>query len=110
MDITIVSTQVMAITGMITGIAAVIVLIANLVKKAKTPNEIQNQRIEELEKRVTQHDEFLQRDLGRFETLEAGNRVIQHAILALLAHGIDGNDIDAMKAAKRELEEYLISK
>lgn len=110
MDITIVSTQVMAITGMITGIAAVVVLIANLIKKAKSPNEIQNQRIDELEKRVTMHDEYFAKDLKRFESLEAGNRVIQHAILALLAHGIDGNDVDSMKAAKKELEEYLISK
>jgi len=100
----------MAITGMITGVAAVIVLIVNLIKKAKTPNEVQNARIEELEKRVTLHDEFLQRDMARFESIERGNRVIQHAILALLAHGIDGNDIDGMKAAKHELEEYLISK
>lgn len=110
MDITIVSTQVMAITGMITGIAAVVVLIANLIKKAKSPNEIQNQRIDELEKRVTMHDEYFAKDLKRFESLEAGNRVIQHAILALLAHGIDGNDVDSMKTAKKELEEYLISK
>ena len=110
MDITIVSTQVMAITGMITGVAAVIVLIVNLVKKAKSPNEIQNARITELEHRVDMHDEFLQKDLRRFESMEAGNRVIQHAILALLAHGIDGNDIEGMRKAKRELEEYLINK
>lgn len=110
MDITIISTQVMAITGMITGVAAVIVLIVNLVKKAKSPNEIQNARITELERRVDLHDEFLQKDLRRFESMEAGNRVIQHAILALLAHGIDGNDIEGMRKAKRELEEYLINK
>ena len=82
MDITIVSTQVMAITGMITGIAAVIVLIANLIRKAKSPNEIQNHRI----------------------------AVLQHAILALLAHGIDDNNIDSLKSAKKDLEEYLISR
>ena len=28
--------------------------------------------------------------------------------MALLAHGIDGNDIDAMKKAKAELTDYLI--
>lgn len=110
MDVTIVSTQVMAITGMITGVAAVIVLIANLVKKAKSPNEVQNRRLDELEKRVTMHDEYFAKDLTRFENMERGNRVVQHAILALLAHGIDGNDIDGMKDAKKELEEYLISK
>lgn len=110
MDITIVSTQVIAITGMITGVAAVIVLIVNLVKKAKSPNEIQNHRLAELEKRVDLHEEYFAKDFTRFESMERGNRVIQHAILALLAHGIDGNDIDSMRQAKHELEEYLISK
>ena len=110
MDITIVSTQVMAITGMITGIAAVVVLIANLIKKAKSPNEIQNQRITELEHRVDLHDEYFAKDLKRFESLEAGMRVLQHAILALLAHGIDDNNIESLKSAKKELEEYLINR
>lgn len=110
MDITIVSTQVMAITGMITGIAAVIVLIANLIRKAKSPSEIQNHRIAELEHRVDLHDEYFAKDLKRFESLESGMRVLQHAILALLAHGIDDNNIESLKSAKKDLEEYLISR
>ena len=28
----------------------------------------------------------------------------------IVTYGIDGNDIDAMKAAKKELQEYLIER
>lgn len=110
MDITIATTQIMAVTGTITGVAAVIALIISLIRKAKAPNELQNQRIEELEKRVTMHDEYLQKDLARFDRLESGNEVLLQAILALLSHNIDGNDIDSMRKAKKDLEAYLIKK
>lgn len=110
MDITIATTQIMAVTGTITGVAAVIALIISLIRKAKAPNELQNQRIEELEKRVTMHDEYLQKDLARFDRLESGNEILLQAILALLSHGIDGNDIDSMRQAKRDLEAYLIKR
>ena len=35
---------------------------------------------------------------------------MQRALLALLSHGIDGNEIDGMRRAKTELETYLTSK
>ena len=49
-------------------------------------------------------------DKKRLEEMEQGNKVTQRAILALLSHGIDGNDIEAMKAAKKELQDFLIGK
>ena len=51
-----------------------------------------------------------QSNTHRLDAIEEGSRVTQRAILALLSHGIDGNDIDAMKAAKKELQEYLIER
>ena len=42
------------------------------------------------------------------QRLEEGNKITQRALLALLAHGIDGNDVDAMKKAKTDLTNYLI--
>ena len=32
------------------------------------------------------------------------------ALLALLRHGIDGNDVEGMKKVKSELEQYLIDR
>ena len=49
-------------------------------------------------------------DYNRLNQLEEGNIITQRALLALLAHGIDGNDIEAMRKAKAELTDYLIER
>ena len=112
---------VLSITGGIVTIAAAVTVIIKIVKAAKRPNEIQNEEIKAIHKRQDRFEErldnmerdygeFFRKDKERLDDIEKGNRVIQRAILALLSHGIDGNDIDAMRTAKKELEEYLITK
>lgn len=102
-------TQAAAICGLIMSIAAVIGLIVSAVKKAKAPNAKQNERLDELERQVKRHDELFLNDLRRFENMEAGNRIMQKCMLSLLSHGIDGNDIEGMKEARKELQAYLIN-
>ena len=46
----------------------------------------------------------------RLDKIEEVNTITQRALLALLAHGIDGNDIEAMRKAKAELTDYLIER
>mgnify|MGYP007128430258 CR=1 FL=1 len=112
---------VLSITGGIVTIAAAVTVIIKIVKAAKRPNEIQNEEIKAIHKRQDRFEErldnmerdygeFFRKDKERLDDIEKGNRVIQRAILALLSHGIDGNDVDAMRMAKKELEEYLITK
>lgn len=101
---------ILAICAGISCIAVAVNWIAKGIKAAKAPNEQQDSRLTTLEERVAKHDELLAKDKDRLETIEDGNRVIQKAILALLAHGIDGNEIDSMKTAKSELQEYLIKR
>lgn len=111
----------LSIAGGIVTIVAAGTAIYKIIKAAKRPNELQNEEIKAIHKRQDRfeerldgmerdYSEFFRRDKERLDTIDAGNRVTQRAILALLAHGIDGNDIDAMKGAKKELEEYLITK
>lgn len=101
-------TQAAAICGLILSIASVIGLIASAVRKAKAPNERQNERIAELEKQVKRHDELFLNDLRRFENMESGNRIMMKCMLSLLSHGIDGNDTEGMRKNREELQEYLI--
>lgn len=93
------------------GLSCIAVAISWIVKgvnKVREPEHKQDERITELERRVAKHDEFLDKDKERLEAIEEGNRVTQHALLALLAHGIDGNDIVALQKAKEKLQDYLI--
>lgn len=79
-------------------------------KALKAPTEALVQRIEKLEKKQEQHDEYFNRDLRRIEVLEEGNRVTQKALLALMSHALDGNDVERLRKAKDDLNEYLINR
>lgn len=92
----------------ITGVSGVIAIIVAIVKKIKSPNDVQNERLDLIEKRLNKQDERLADDDTRLDKIESGFRVTQRALLALLSHGIDGNEIDGMRDAKKELTNYLI--
>lgn len=106
-----------SIWAMILAGASAIVLLAQAAEKigkavqlAKAPNVKQDQRLEKVEKHLEEVDRFLASDKKRLESLEEGNRATQRALIALLDHGIDGNNIKQMEDAKTELNNYLISR
>ncbi len=99
---------ILAICGGISAIAAAIGWIVKGVKAAKAPREELESRIKKLEEKSEHCDRCFQNDKVRLETIEDGNMVTQRALLALLSHGIDGNDVDAMRSARDELQDYLI--
>lgn len=105
------------IWAIVAWIAAAIVLLANAaerivatVKAAKAPNEKLGGRVGDLEKWRREVDERLLRGNTHFDTIDEGNRVTQRALLALLGHGIDGNNTEQMKQAKEALETHLINR
>lgn len=103
-------TSILAICAGITCIAAAANWIAKAVRLVRGPDIKQDKRLEDLEKRVDKHDQFFDKDNQRIESIEEGNRVTQQALLALLAHGIDGNAVEEMQAAKADLQQYLIKR
>lgn len=102
--------------GWIAAVLAAIVLISNAaekivqaVKAAKAPNDQQNERLNALEEWREEVDRKLVRDNDRLKDIDSGNRVTQRALLALLDHGIDGNNIKQMQDAKEALQDHLIN-
>ncbi len=79
-------------------------------KTAKAPNVKQDERIAELEKWREKVDRRLSNDDDRLRDIEKGDRATQRALLALLDHGIDGNNIKQMQDAKEELQNHLINR
>lgn len=105
------------ITTAVLAAASAIVLLSNATEKvvkavqaAKKPNSIQNDRLTALEEWKKSVDRKLENDKMHLESIDAGNRVTQLALLALLDHGIDGNNIDQMQHAKEELQSHLINR
>lgn len=79
-------------------------------KAAKAPNDHQNERLDALETWRKEVDSKLTADNNRLGDIDDGNRVTQRALLALLDHGIDGNNIEQMQHAKEELQNHLINR
>lgn len=79
-------------------------------KALKAPREAVIARLEAVEKKQEQYEEYFSRDLRRIEILEEGNRVTQKALLALMSHALDGNDVERLRKAKDDLNEYLINR
>lgn len=105
------------VTAAALAVASAIVLLSNAAEKiakawqaAKAPNVHQNERLDKLEAWKEEIDDKLNHDHERFESLDSGNRVTQRALLALLDHGIDGNNIEQMQHAKEELQNHLINR
>lgn len=103
--------------ALILAAASAIVLLSNAAEKigkaiqvAKAPNARQDERLEALEHHVEEIDRFLEQDKRHLDALDDGNRVTQRALLALLSHGIDGNNVEQMEKARAALEEHLINR
>lgn len=101
---------ILAVCAGISCIAAAIGWVVKGIQAAKAPAKKFDERLTAIEKTLGDHESFFANDKKRLEAIEEGNRVTQKAILALLSHGIDGNDVDAMRSAKNELQEYLIER
>lgn len=117
-----------AIGGAIVTIGAVVTIIFKLVNRLKAPEDKQNERLDALEKNyeilaedlkeqkrqrdetITQFMQYFTNDDNRFKAIERSNKVTQNALLALLKHALNGNDLQALKDAEKSLEAYLIEK
>jgi hypothetical protein len=101
---------VLAVAGGISTLGGAANWIVKLVQVLKAPNAEQDKRLEVLEKHMKEVDSFLETDKARLDNIDESTRVTQRALLALLAHGIDGNHQKQMEEAKEELEIHLIKK
>lgn len=95
--------------------ASAVVLLFNAAKAivaawqaAKAPNAAQNDRIKALEDRMDEVDRKLSNDRQQLDEIHAGLRASYQAQLALLDHGIDGNNVKQMQDAKEVLQRHLI--
>lgn len=104
------------ILSAVLAVASAIVLLSNAaekivkaVKAAKAPENEQNEKIADLEDRLKKVEDKLEIDQQRIEDSKNCNHVLTKGMLALLDHGINGNNIDQMKDARHDVETYLIN-
>ena len=103
-------TSLLAAAGAVSALGGAANYLVRLIKALKSPNEAQDRRLQSLEKHMQEVDAFLAGDKKRLDIMAESTRITQRALLALLAHGIDGNHRSQMEDAKKELELHLIRK
>ena len=113
--------MVIAICAAIITISGACTAIALFINKVRAPEKKQNARIEALEKEVADINSRLDKGNKRFDkdyeriiametSTKITNRIIVESLQTLVSHAIDGNNIEGLKATKRSLDEYLLSK
>ena len=111
----------LAACAAIVTISAAVGVIVKAINKAKTPEREQNARIEKLELdikdiklRLEKGDRNFDADKERMNRLEQTvkntNKVIIESLQALIAHSIDGDNVEGLKNAEKALNNYLIGK
>ena len=98
----------LAVAGGISTLAGAGNWIIKIIGAIKAPNAEQDRRLSDLEKHMEEVDGYLANDKRRLDGIDESTRVTQRALLALLAHGIDGNHRSQMEDAKKELDLHLI--
>lgn len=97
----------LAAAGAVNTVGAAIERIYKLKQAAQAPNTEQDKRLNRLEQRMDEAERKLGRDYAAFQSLTESTAVTQRAILALLSHGLHGNNMKEMAEAERELTTYL---
>lgn len=78
--------------------------------KSASPNAKQNDILRIHEERLGLIEDRLSHGEERFQAIDSNNEVTQEALLALMSHAINGNDIDSLKEARDKLQHHLITR
>ena len=93
----------------------VLEIIHKYIKKAQEPDNAQNKRLDELDKRVgtleqgqLQHTQALARDLRRFDGLDEEMRLVLVGVQNLLDSQLSGNNRKKKQKSKTDINNYLL--
>lgn len=74
---------------------------------AREPEEAQNRRLDDIERRLADYDRYFESDKGQLEEMRKANAIQMRVLLALLSHAIDGNNEKEMREARADLIGYM---
>ena len=100
------------IVGALVGLALICNAVNSIIAtyhKAKAPEEAQNEQIKKNTEDIEEIKRQIAEDRQKISGQEESTRLSQQALLALLDHGISGNNLEQMKSAKEALRLHLIN-
>lgn len=109
-EITFTLTQVVALCAAVVSIGGAYGVFMSVARKLKEPLELLKTEVSSLKTRIEDLEQDQVNTIDRIEVIEESSRVTHKALLALLKHGIDGNNISALEEASNDIQEYLIKR
>ena len=101
---------ILAVAGAVNTVGSAIEKLAKVKQAAKAPNVAQDAEIAELKVRMEKVERKLENDKQELDAIREYNRISALAQIALLDHGLDGNNVKPMQDAKDELHHWLARK
>ena len=93
----------------------VLEIIHKYIKKAQEPDNVQNKRLDEMDKRIGtleqvqfQHTQALARDLRRFDEIDEVSRLTLDGVRNLLDAQLSGNNREGMQKSRTDIDNYLL--
>lgn len=90
-------------------------IIRKYIKKSQAPNDAQDKRLDELDRRVgvieqgqLQHSAALARDLKRFDEIDQVSRLTLDGVRNLLDAQLNGDNKAGMEKSKADIDKYLL--
>lgn len=93
----------LAAAGVIVTVGNAVEKIAKVIKAARAPNEAQNAEIRKLDERLTKVEKHLDNDNNKIKRMDTEHQAVLKALVALLDHGLNGNNVEQMQEAKKAL-------
>lgn len=101
---------VLGLPGAINTIGNAIEKIAKAKRAVEAPNAAQDEKIADHEARISILERHQENDHRELAAIREYNRISALAQIALLDHGLDGNNVKPMQDAKNELNHWLAKK
>ncbi len=101
---------VVGLPGAINTIGSAIEKIAKAKRAVEAPNIAQNEQLADHERRLERLERHQESDHKEMAAIREYNRISALAQIALLDHGLDGNNVKPMQDAKSELNNWLAKK
>ena len=90
--------------------ASAVVLLSNAIEKiikaikaANAPNVAQNEKLRDLDERLKKVEKHLENDNNKIKRMDTEHQAVLKALVALLDHGLNGNNVKQMQDAKKAL-------
>lgn len=109
-SVTVIIQLFLAFCGGISCLGAALAYIAKAIGWIKKPEIAQNEILDNHEKRIAKLEEQTKDDYDDIKKLQKEVKMVLKAVVAIMKHEIDGNNVRDLEKVQGEITDYLVEK